>query len=67
MVWEIVVSATCVSAGVMGMMEMDEVGDREIDFAVWDMTNVDSGEFQVKYRFCFSKKKSAKWVKTLTL
>ncbi|XP_069372587.1 atrial natriuretic peptide receptor 1 isoform X3 [Paralichthys olivaceus] len=33
--------------GVTGLVEMDEVGDREIDFAVWDMTDVDSGEFQV--------------------
>ncbi|XP_008297242.1 atrial natriuretic peptide receptor 1 [Stegastes partitus] len=33
--------------GVMGMVEMDEFGDRQMDFAVWDMTNIDSGEFQV--------------------
>ncbi|XP_029022598.1 atrial natriuretic peptide receptor 1 [Betta splendens] len=33
--------------GVMGLMEMDESGDRQIDFAVWDMTDIDSGEFQV--------------------
>ncbi|XP_054874132.1 atrial natriuretic peptide receptor 1 isoform X2 [Amphiprion ocellaris] len=33
--------------GVMGTVEMDEFGDRQIDFAVWDMTDVDSGEFQV--------------------
>ncbi|KAM6899683.1 atrial natriuretic peptide receptor 1 [Xenentodon cancila] len=33
--------------GVMGMVEMDEFGDREMDFAVWDMTDVESGEFQV--------------------
>ncbi|XP_017285209.1 atrial natriuretic peptide receptor 1 [Kryptolebias marmoratus] len=33
--------------GVMGMMEMDELGDRETNFVVWDMTDVDSGEFQV--------------------
>lgn len=30
-------------------MEMDEFGDRQMDFAVWDMTNVESGEFQVKH------------------
>ncbi|XP_028281644.1 atrial natriuretic peptide receptor 1 [Parambassis ranga] len=33
--------------GVMGTVEMDEFGDREMDFAVWDMTDVESGEFQV--------------------
>uniref|UniRef100_A0A669CAX7 Guanylate cyclase n=1 Tax=Oreochromis niloticus TaxID=8128 RepID=A0A669CAX7_ORENI len=27
---------------------MDEFGDREMDFAVWDMTDVESGEFQVR-------------------
>uniref|UniRef100_A0A8D3CCY5 Guanylate cyclase n=1 Tax=Scophthalmus maximus TaxID=52904 RepID=A0A8D3CCY5_SCOMX len=33
--------------GVMGAVEMDEFGDRQMDFAMWDMTDVDSGEFQV--------------------
>ncbi|XP_039978055.1 atrial natriuretic peptide receptor 1 [Xiphias gladius] len=33
--------------GVMGVVEMDEFGDRQMDFAVWDMTDVESGEFQV--------------------
>lgn len=37
----------CLSAGVMGSVEMDEYGDRQMDFAVWDMTDVESGEFQV--------------------
>lgn len=32
----------------MGPVEMDEFGDREMDFAVWDMTDVESGEFQVR-------------------
>lgn len=27
---------------------MDGFGDREMDFAVWDMTDLDSGVFQVK-------------------
>lgn len=31
-----------------GEVKMDEVGDRETDFAVWDMTDPESGEFQVK-------------------
>uniref|UniRef100_A0AAX7VPH5 Guanylate cyclase n=1 Tax=Astatotilapia calliptera TaxID=8154 RepID=A0AAX7VPH5_ASTCA len=30
---------------------MDEFGDREMDFAVWDMTDVESGEFQPVYPF----------------
>ncbi|XP_029369285.1 atrial natriuretic peptide receptor 1 isoform X2 [Echeneis naucrates] len=33
--------------GVMGPVEIDEFGDRQIDFAIWDMIDVDSGEFQV--------------------
>ncbi|XP_068188575.1 atrial natriuretic peptide receptor 1 [Antennarius striatus] len=33
--------------GVMGPLEMDEFGDRQTDFAIWDMTDVESGEFQV--------------------
>ncbi|XP_058475260.1 atrial natriuretic peptide receptor 1 [Solea solea] len=33
--------------GVMGVVEMDTFGDRQTDFAIWDMTDVDSGEFQV--------------------
>ncbi|XP_072226722.1 atrial natriuretic peptide receptor 1 isoform X1 [Leuresthes tenuis] len=33
--------------GVMGVVEMDEFGDREMDFAVWDMTDLETGEFQV--------------------
>ncbi|XP_060916143.1 atrial natriuretic peptide receptor 1 [Labrus mixtus] len=33
--------------GVTGSVEMDEFGDRQVDFAVWDMTDVESGEFQV--------------------
>ncbi|XP_035530721.1 atrial natriuretic peptide receptor 1-like, partial [Morone saxatilis] len=33
--------------GVMGSVEMDEFGDRQMDFALWDMTDVDSGDFQV--------------------
>lgn len=36
------------------MVEMDELGDREMDFALWDMTDVVSGEFQVKYRLVMS-------------
>ncbi|XP_043995189.1 atrial natriuretic peptide receptor 1-like [Gambusia affinis] len=34
-------------SGVSGEVKMDEVGDRETDFAVWDMTDPESGEFQV--------------------
>uniref|UniRef100_A0A7N9AZY1 Guanylate cyclase n=1 Tax=Mastacembelus armatus TaxID=205130 RepID=A0A7N9AZY1_9TELE len=29
----------CVSAGVMGVVDMDEFGDKQVDFAVWDMTD----------------------------
>lgn len=35
--------------GVMGSVEMDELGDRQTDFAVWDMMDVESGEFQVPF------------------
>lgn len=33
--------------GVTGLVEMDEKGNREIDFALWDMTDTDSGVYQV--------------------
>ncbi|XP_070840612.1 atrial natriuretic peptide receptor 1 isoform X2 [Chaetodon trifascialis] len=33
--------------GVMGVLEMDEFGDRQTDFAVWDMVDIESGDFQV--------------------
>ncbi|XP_026875547.1 atrial natriuretic peptide receptor 1 isoform X1 [Electrophorus electricus] len=33
--------------GVTGLVHMDENGDREIDFALWDMTNTDSGVYQI--------------------
>ncbi|XP_078031898.1 atrial natriuretic peptide receptor 1 [Epinephelus lanceolatus] len=34
-------------SGVMGTVQMDEFGDRQMDFAVWDTIDVESGEFQV--------------------
>ncbi|KAF1382176.1 hypothetical protein PFLUV_G00161730 [Perca fluviatilis] len=34
-------------SGVMGPVEMDEFGDRQVDFAVWDTVNIETGEFQV--------------------
>ncbi|KAM6903929.1 atrial natriuretic peptide receptor 1-like isoform 1-T2 [Lycodopsis pacificus] len=34
-------------SGVMGPVEMDEFGDRQMDFAVWDTIDIESGEFQV--------------------
>lgn len=34
-------------SGVSGVVKMDGNGDREMDFAVWDMTDLDSGEFQL--------------------
>uniref|UniRef100_A0A4W5QTN6 guanylate cyclase n=1 Tax=Hucho hucho TaxID=62062 RepID=A0A4W5QTN6_9TELE len=33
--------------GVTGLVQIDGAGDREIDFALWDMTDLDSGVFQV--------------------
>ncbi|KAJ8398494.1 hypothetical protein AAFF_G00427490 [Aldrovandia affinis] len=33
--------------GVTGLVQIDENGDREIDFALWDMTNNDTGVFQI--------------------
>ncbi|KAJ8290051.1 hypothetical protein GJAV_G00008170 [Gymnothorax javanicus] len=33
--------------GVTGSVQIDENGDREIDFALWDMTNNDTGVFQL--------------------
>ncbi|XP_061113348.1 atrial natriuretic peptide receptor 1 isoform X2 [Conger conger] len=33
--------------GVTGSVQIDENGDRESDFALWDMTNIDTGVFQI--------------------
>ncbi|XP_062897932.1 atrial natriuretic peptide receptor 1-like [Mobula hypostoma] len=33
--------------GVTGFLKMDENGDRENDYSLWDMTDTDSGTFQV--------------------
>ncbi|KAG7469514.1 hypothetical protein MATL_G00129560 [Megalops atlanticus] len=33
--------------GVTGLVQIDEHGDREIDFALWDMTDNDTGAFQI--------------------
>ncbi|MBN3299922.1 ANPRA protein, partial [Amia calva] len=33
--------------GVTGLMQIDENGDREIDYSLWDMTDTDTGEFQI--------------------
>ncbi|XP_053087241.1 atrial natriuretic peptide receptor 1 [Pangasianodon hypophthalmus] len=33
--------------GVTGLMEMDKNGNREIDFALWDMNDTDSGVYQI--------------------
>ncbi|KAM4724883.1 atrial natriuretic peptide receptor 1 [Anableps anableps] len=44
-------------SGVSGVVEMDAAGDRETDFAVWDMTDLDSGEFQLVSVYKGSAKK----------
>uniref|UniRef100_A0A8B9JHB6 Guanylate cyclase n=1 Tax=Astyanax mexicanus TaxID=7994 RepID=A0A8B9JHB6_ASTMX len=33
--------------GVTGLVQMDENGDREIDFALWDMTDTESGVYEI--------------------
>lgn len=33
--------------GVTGLVRIDENGDRETDFALWDMTEMNSGNFQI--------------------
>ncbi|KAL6457541.1 hypothetical protein MHYP_G00345040 [Metynnis hypsauchen] len=33
--------------GVTGLLKMDENGDCEIDFALWDMTDTDSGVYEI--------------------
>ncbi|XP_066529730.1 atrial natriuretic peptide receptor 1 [Hoplias malabaricus] len=33
--------------GVTGLLQMDENGDREIDFALWDMTDTDTGVYEI--------------------
>lgn len=34
--------------GVTGLVQLDKYGDREIDFALWDMTDTDTGVYQVQ-------------------
>ncbi|XP_062847629.1 atrial natriuretic peptide receptor 1 [Trichomycterus rosablanca] len=33
--------------GVTGLVQIDEKGDRETDFALWDMTDINTGVFQI--------------------
>ncbi|XP_056331781.1 atrial natriuretic peptide receptor 1 [Danio aesculapii] len=33
--------------GVTGLVQIDENGDRETDFALWDMADINSGDFQI--------------------
>ncbi|KAJ7985581.1 hypothetical protein DPEC_G00353560 [Dallia pectoralis] len=33
--------------GVTGLVQIDENGDRETDFALWDMTDIDTGKYQI--------------------
>ncbi|XP_056617912.1 atrial natriuretic peptide receptor 1 isoform X2 [Triplophysa dalaica] len=33
--------------GVTGLVQIDENGDRETDFALWDMTDIKNGNFQI--------------------
>ncbi|XP_076157584.1 atrial natriuretic peptide receptor 1 [Alosa pseudoharengus] len=35
--------------GVTGLLQIDEVGNREMDFALWDMTNYTTGVYQMVY------------------
>ncbi|XP_062385816.1 atrial natriuretic peptide receptor 1 [Sardina pilchardus] len=37
--------------GVTGLLQIDEVGNREMDFALWDMTNYSTGVYQMVYLY----------------
>lgn len=37
----------CSSSGVTGLLHLDESGDRETDFALWDIVDTNSTTFQV--------------------
>lgn len=37
----------CFSSGVTGLLHLDESGDRETDFALWDIVDTNSTTFQV--------------------
>ncbi|XP_062302021.1 atrial natriuretic peptide receptor 1 [Osmerus eperlanus] len=43
--------------GVTGLVDIDENGDREIDFALWDMTDTDTGVFQIVCVYNTGRKK----------
>ncbi|XP_051901702.1 LOW QUALITY PROTEIN: atrial natriuretic peptide receptor 1-like [Pristis pectinata] len=43
--------------GVTGFLKMDENGDRENDYSLWDMTDTDSGTFQVVEHYNGTMKK----------
>uniref|UniRef100_A0A6Q2Y6C9 Guanylate cyclase n=1 Tax=Esox lucius TaxID=8010 RepID=A0A6Q2Y6C9_ESOLU len=43
--------------GVTGLVQIDENGDRETDFALWDMTETDTSNFQIVQVFNGSQKK----------
>ncbi|KAL2080486.1 hypothetical protein ACEWY4_024279 [Coilia grayii] len=42
--------------GVTGPLQIDEVGNREMDFALWDMTNYSTGVYQAVYVYNGSQK-----------
>ncbi|TSK28280.1 Atrial natriuretic peptide receptor 1 [Bagarius yarrelli] len=44
-------------SSVTGLLEMDEKGKREIDFALWDMTDTESGVYQIVSVYNSSLKK----------
>lgn len=39
--------SVCFSSGVTGLLHLDESGDRETDFALWDIVDTNSTTFQV--------------------
>uniref|UniRef100_A0A8C2F5Q5 Guanylate cyclase n=1 Tax=Cyprinus carpio TaxID=7962 RepID=A0A8C2F5Q5_CYPCA len=43
--------------GVTGLVQLDENGDREIDFALWDMTDTNTGVYQIVSLYNGSQKR----------
>ncbi|XP_041041023.1 atrial natriuretic peptide receptor 2 isoform X2 [Carcharodon carcharias] len=47
--------------GVTGLVSIDENGDRDIDFSLWDMVNTETGEYEVVAHY-LGVKKQIYWI-----
>ncbi|XP_007895384.2 atrial natriuretic peptide receptor 2 [Callorhinchus milii] len=52
--------------GVTGLVSIDENGDRDIDFSLWDMVNTETGEYEVVAHY-LGIKKQIFWIPNLEI